>query len=175
MAEASDVAGDVFSAEACSCRIPALHLLGAEGDQLLADDFHTGCPRGRCRDIPTFLLIHRSAIGRLTALSRISGSVVVPVLRGCEGLQAAPVAILQLNAARLRGGRPGILLRQIQLMFLGGSRRCGREARCRLWCKVDIVHISYCLDNFLDAAERNLSLYQGKREGQTQPQLRNTG
>ena len=85
------------------------------------------------------------------------------------------MAILQLNAARLRGGRPGILLRQIQLMFLGGSRRCGREARCRLWCKVDIVHISYCLDNFLDAAERNLSLYQGKREGQTQPQLRNTG
>ena len=158
MAEASDAAGDVFSSEACSCRVPALHLLSAEGDQLLADDFHTGSPRGRCRRICTFLLIHRSIIGWLTALSRVSGSIMVPILRGGEGLQAAPVAILQLDAARLWGGRPGILLRQIQFMFLGSRRGWRPEARGRLWCKVDIIDIGDCLDNFLNAAERNLSL-----------------
>ena len=54
---------------------------------------------------------------------------MVPILRGSEGLQAAPVAILQLNAARLWGGRPGILLRQIQLMFLSGSGGWGPETR----------------------------------------------
>ena len=83
---------------------------------------------------------------------------MVPILRGGEGLQAAPVAILQLDAARLWGGRPGILLRQIQLMFLGGRRGWRPEARGRLWCKVDIIDIGDCLDNFLNAAERNLSL-----------------
>ena len=68
------------------------------------------------------------------------------------------MAILQLDAAGLRGGCAGILLRQVQLVFLGGGRWWGPEGRSRLWCKVDTVHISCCLDDFLDAAERNLSL-----------------
>ena len=106
----TDIRGSrVCACDSC-CRISIVHFLRAHSYQLFADDFHTAT-LSRARS--TYTALRRSlicTIRRLPTGARLLTAAVM--LCCCQGLQASPMTILELDTA-CWGDRTRILLRQV--------------------------------------------------------------